>query len=119
MITAEYLAQHAQAAFEDACPEDASPYEIGKAWQKVGEHLAAVIAENQAEARSVEPTLNEIRAAIEPYVRLAGGWVYSDAFTDSDDEMVTAVGIRLGAHRALVALSEALPTPPKAEADHG
>ena len=43
--TAEQLAQHAQAAFEDACPEDASPYEVGKAWQKVGEHLAAVIAE--------------------------------------------------------------------------
>lgn len=52
-LTAEYLADHAQAAFEDACPDDASPYEIGKAWRKVGEHLAAVIAEAEAEARSV------------------------------------------------------------------
>ncbi|HKT54514.1 MAG TPA: hypothetical protein VJP88_08675 [Caulobacteraceae bacterium] len=43
------LADQAQYAFETACPDGASPYDIGKAWQKVGEHLAAVLAEAHAE----------------------------------------------------------------------
>lgn len=53
-LTAEDLAHQAQYAFEEACPDDASPYEIGKAWQKVGEHLAAVLAEAADERKGAQ-----------------------------------------------------------------
>ena len=44
-MTADELTTQAQMAFEQALPDDASPYEVGKAWVAVGEHLAACLAE--------------------------------------------------------------------------
>lgn len=52
MLTADEWAAQAQAAFEQALPDDPSPYEEGKAWSKVGEHLAAVLAEQLEEAHA-------------------------------------------------------------------
>ena len=43
------LADWAQAAFEGALPDDATPYDVGKAFGSVGEHLHAVLAERLAE----------------------------------------------------------------------
>ena len=44
-MTAQELAEHAQFAFENDLPDDFTPYDCAMAWRRVGEHLAAVLAE--------------------------------------------------------------------------
>jgi hypothetical protein len=52
-MTAEELTNQAQMAFEQALPDDATPYDVGQAFVKVGEHLAACLAE-EADALTAE-----------------------------------------------------------------
>ena len=104
-LTAEYLADHAQNAFDDACPEDASQYEVGKAWRKVGEHLAAVIAEAAEDrASALEPFQALAREVTSPgadrdWLKSANDWMVVFSFA--------GVSVTLGHLRALAALEPA------------
>src|SRR5574343_326631 len=50
------LADWAQAAFEGALPDDATPYDVGRAFASVGEHLHAVLAERLEEISAARAT---------------------------------------------------------------
>lgn len=52
-LTAESLASTAQSAFEDACDDDPSPYEIGLAWRAAGKALHELLVEAAEDAEPV------------------------------------------------------------------
>ena len=51
-MTAEELADHAQAAFENNLMDDPTPYEMGMAWKAVGERLFEILSERAEEERA-------------------------------------------------------------------
>ena len=54
VMTAQELADYAADAFDNALPDDPSPYEMGKVWKSVGESLFEILAERAEEERSPE-----------------------------------------------------------------
>ena len=50
-LTPANLASTAQSAFEDACGDDPSPYEVGLAWRKAGESLHELLVEAAEEVQ--------------------------------------------------------------------
>ena len=60
-MTAEELADHAQAAFENNLMDDPTPYEMGRAWKAVGERLFEILAE---EAESAKEDRKEIQKTL-------------------------------------------------------
>lgn len=53
-MTAQELADHAADAFDNALPDDPSPYDYSRAWKCVGERLFEILAERAEEERVPE-----------------------------------------------------------------
>jgi hypothetical protein len=52
VLTAQELADYAADAYDNALPDDPSPYEMGRAWKSVGQSLFEILAERAEEERA-------------------------------------------------------------------
>ncbi len=52
VLTAQELADYAADAYDNALPDDPSPYEMGRAWKSVGQSLFEILAERAEEERT-------------------------------------------------------------------
>lgn len=99
-MTPAELTNQAQLAFEQALPDDATPYEIGQAFVKVGEHLAACLAEEADDFRPNTPSEQQRAALAQAYryitqpKRFGGG---EATYSTADyNRLTTTIRVALG-----------------------